>query len=149
VTGIRYARHNRHLQATMMCAVGFFLVGSAYWALLPLVARQQIAGGPELYGILLGAIGTGAVVGAFGLSWLKNALGPDRLAWISRSERPRRRAAKQRNELTPLHHSITSSASDSKLSENLTPSTFAVLRLITNNRTWSAVTPAGRRAGRP
>ena len=95
MTGIRYARHNRHLQATMMRAVGFFLVGSAYWALLPLVARQQIAGGPELYGILLGAIGTGAVVGAFGLSWLKNALGPDRLAWISRSERPRRRAAKQ------------------------------------------------------
>jgi hypothetical protein len=29
----------------------------ARWALLPLVARQQIAGGPELYGILFGAIG--------------------------------------------------------------------------------------------
>src|SRR5262249_28110813 len=32
----------------------------------------------------------------------------------------------------PPHHSITSSASDSTLSENLTPSAFAVLRLITN-----------------
>ena len=30
---------------------------SAYWALLPLVARRQIAGGPALYGLLLGAIG--------------------------------------------------------------------------------------------
>ena len=79
VTGIRYARHNRHLRATMIRAVGFFLVGSAYWALLPLVARQQIAGGPELYGILLGAIGTGAVLGAFGLPWLKSKLGPDRV----------------------------------------------------------------------
>ena len=79
VTGIRYARHNRHLQATMMRAIGFFLVGSAYWALLPLVARNQIRGGPELYGILLGVIGAGAVGGAFGLPWLKNMLGPDRL----------------------------------------------------------------------
>jgi MFS family permease len=60
-------------------ALGFFLVGSSYWALLPLVARNQIAGGPELYGILLGAIGTGAVGGAFVLPWLKTTLGPDRL----------------------------------------------------------------------
>jgi hypothetical protein len=36
-------------------------------------------GGPELYGILLGAIGTGAVLGAFGLPWLKSKLGPNRL----------------------------------------------------------------------
>jgi MFS family permease len=79
IVGIRYARHNRHLRATLMRAVGFFLFGSAYWALLPLIARNQIAGGPELYGILLGAIGAGAVGGAFALPWLKNMLGPDRL----------------------------------------------------------------------
>jgi MFS family permease len=78
-TGVRYGRHNLHLRATMTRAVGFFLFGSAYWALLPLVARNQIAGGPELYGILLGAIGAGAVVGALFLPWLKTRLGPDRL----------------------------------------------------------------------
>ena len=33
----------------------------------------------------------------------------------------------------PSSHSITSSATDSKFSENLTPSVFAVLRLITNS----------------
>jgi MFS family permease len=58
---------------------GFFLFASAYWALLPLVARNQIAGGPGLYGFLLGAIGVGAVGGAFALPWLKAKLGPDRL----------------------------------------------------------------------
>jgi MFS family permease len=79
VAGIRYARHNRHLRATLVRALGFFLFGSAYWALLPLVARSQIAGGPELYGILLGAIGAGAVGGAFFLPWLKAMLGADRL----------------------------------------------------------------------
>ena len=54
-----------------MRGVGFFLFASAYWALLPLVARNQIAGGPELYGILLGVIGAGAVGGAFALAVLK------------------------------------------------------------------------------
>ena len=61
--GLRHARHNPHLRATLMRAAGFFLFASAYWALLPLVARNQVAGGPELYGILLGAIGAGAVGG--------------------------------------------------------------------------------------
>jgi MFS family permease len=77
--GLRYARHNSHLRATLMRAVGFFLFASAYWALLPLVARSQIAGGPDLYGLLLGMIGVSAVGGAFALPWLKKALGPDLL----------------------------------------------------------------------
>jgi len=77
--GFRYARHNQHLRATLMRAVGFFLFASAYWALLPLVTRNQIAGGPQLYGLLLGAIGAGAVGGAFLLPWLKAKFGPDRL----------------------------------------------------------------------
>lgn len=79
LTGLRYARHSRHLHATLLRAVGFFLFASAYWALLPLVARQQVAGGPSLYGVLLGAIGAGAVGGAFLLPWLKSRLGPDAL----------------------------------------------------------------------
>ncbi len=77
--GFRHARSNPHLRATLMRAVGFLLFASAYWALLPLVARSQIAGGPELYGILLGAIGAGAVGGALALPWVKARLGPDRL----------------------------------------------------------------------
>jgi predicted MFS family arabinose efflux permease/quinol monooxygenase YgiN len=79
LTGFRYARYNRHLRATLMRASGFFLFASAFWALLPLVARQQIAGGPGLYGILLGVIGAGAVGGAFFLPWLKSKIGPNRL----------------------------------------------------------------------
>ena len=69
----------RHLRATLIRAAGFFIFASAYWALLPLVARNQVAGGPELYGILLGAIGAGAVSAAFALPWLKRRLGADRL----------------------------------------------------------------------
>jgi MFS family permease len=63
----------------MARAAGFFLFASAYWALLPLVAREQIGGGPDLYGVLLGVIGAGAVAGAFLLPWAKARLGADRL----------------------------------------------------------------------
>jgi predicted MFS family arabinose efflux permease len=78
-TGLRYAANNPHLRATLLRSVGFFISASAYWALLPLVAREQVQGGPQLYGILLGAIGAGAAGGAFILPKLKNYLGADRL----------------------------------------------------------------------
>jgi predicted MFS family arabinose efflux permease len=77
--GFRHARYNPHLRATLIRGAAFFLFAGAYWALLPLVARRQIAGGPDLYGFLLGAIGAGAVGGAFALPWLKARLGPDGL----------------------------------------------------------------------
>jgi len=76
--GLRHARNNWHLRATLLRAVSFFLFASAYWALLPLVTRSQIAAGPELYGYLLGAIGAAAVTAALVLPWLKAKLGPDR-----------------------------------------------------------------------
>ena len=78
-TGIRYARNNPPLRATLYRAVAFFLFASAYWALLPLVAHSQIGGGASVYGLLLGAIGVGAVGGASVLPRLKAALGPDRI----------------------------------------------------------------------
>jgi MFS family permease len=78
-TGLRYARNNRHLRATLLRAVGFFLFASAYWALLPLLARSQMNGGPGLYGALLGAIGAGAVSGAVVLPWLRAKVNADAL----------------------------------------------------------------------
>jgi len=77
--GFRHARSNPHLRATLIRGAAFFVFASAYWALLPLIARDRIAGGPQLYGFLLGAIGAGAVGGAFLLPWLKDKIGRDRL----------------------------------------------------------------------
>jgi len=79
-TGLRHARYNAPLGATLIRAAGFFIFASAYWALLPLVARSQVGGGPVLYGVLLGAIGVSAVGAAFALPWLNDRLGPDRSA---------------------------------------------------------------------
>ena len=75
--GLRYARHSPALRATLVRAAAFFLFASTYWALLPLLARTQIASGPELYGLLLGAIGIGAVGGAFVMPQLRAKFGPE------------------------------------------------------------------------
>ena len=83
VTGLRYVRHNRDMDGTLIRAVAFFLFGSAYWALLPLVARSQLHNGAATYGILLGMIGFGSIVGSLGLNRLKERLGPDRLAGLA------------------------------------------------------------------
>ncbi len=39
--------------------------------------------GPTIYGVLLGMIGLGSLVGSFALNWLKERLGPDRLALLA------------------------------------------------------------------
>jgi MFS family permease len=80
--GLRYARNNRDIDSTLIRAVAFFPFASAYWALLPLVARTQMQNGPEVYGILLGMVGVGSIVGSFALKSLKVRLGPDRLATL-------------------------------------------------------------------
>jgi len=78
-TGMRYARHNPHLHATLVRTLAFFPFASAYWALLPLIAREQPSQGAAFYGLLLGAIGAGAILGSAVLSPLKHWLGPDGL----------------------------------------------------------------------
>jgi MFS family permease len=80
--GLRHARHNRELRSTLIRALGFFSFASAYWALLPLVARNQIRGGPQVYGLLLGAVGAGAVAGAIWMPWMKSKLGVNRIVGI-------------------------------------------------------------------
>src|SRR5262245_24804726 len=62
----------------------------------------------------------------------------------SRYERPRRRAAEQRDERAPFH-SITSSARPSNVGGTSRPSALAVFRLITSSYLVGACT--GRSAG--
>ena len=76
-TGVRHAANNRHLRATLARSLGFFPFASAYWTLLPLVARQQMTQGPQFYGVLLGALGVGALGGSLALRWMKARFGPD------------------------------------------------------------------------
>jgi MFS family permease len=77
--GLRYARASGPLRSTLIRAVAFFLFASAYWALLPLIVRNELGGGPGLLGLLMGAVGAGAVAGAVLLPRLRARLGADQL----------------------------------------------------------------------
>jgi MFS family permease len=69
-TGMRYVRHSPEVVAPMVRGSSFVLCGSSLWALLPLVARG-LHHGALGYGLLLAALGVGAVSGAMVLPYLK------------------------------------------------------------------------------
>ncbi|EPR23327.1 MFS transporter [Agrobacterium radiobacter] len=77
--GLRYTRASRPLHVVLLRAAVFFAFASAVWALLPLVARQMLGGDASFYGILLGAVGAGAIGGAFIMPMLRVRLSPDGL----------------------------------------------------------------------
>ena len=77
--GVTHAAGNQALKNTLVRSLLFFVFGSCYWALLPLIARNQLHGGPSLFGVLVGCIGAGAVAGALLLPRLRAIYGLDRV----------------------------------------------------------------------
>ena len=76
---LRYARASATLRSVLLRSAIFFLCASAIWALLPIVARRELGGGPGLYGLLLGGVGLGAIFGAVLMPRLRAGLGQDGL----------------------------------------------------------------------
>jgi predicted MFS family arabinose efflux permease len=71
--GLRFALNAPDFQRVLLRAGSFFLFASAYWALLPLIARQQLQGDATVYGLLLTSVGLGAVGGALLLPALRRS----------------------------------------------------------------------------
>ena len=65
MSGIRYVAMSPGINATLVRGFVTGVGASAASALLPLIARDTLGGGPITYGLLLGAFGVGAVGGAF------------------------------------------------------------------------------------
>lgn len=63
-SGVRYVLASPNILSVLLRAAFFGLTASAPMALMPLIARDLIGGGPFTYGLLLGAFGAGAVGGA-------------------------------------------------------------------------------------
>jgi MFS family permease len=78
LNGLRYAWNSTPLRDTLVRAAAFFLFASAYWALLPVIAKTSLQGDARVYGVLLGCVGVGAVLGAILLPKIRPRLGPDR-----------------------------------------------------------------------
>ncbi|UPG83925.1 MFS transporter [Luteibacter aegosomatis] len=77
--GLRYTKASRELHVVLIRAAVFFAFASAVWALLPLVARGTLKGGAGFYGVLMGAVGAGAIVGALLLPKMRARCSADAL----------------------------------------------------------------------
>ena len=84
VSGLRYAVHAPPVRAVMVRALAFGLMGAAQAALTPLVARDLLRGNAATYGMLLGAMGVGAVIGALMVSDLRERLSPEKAVQIGK-----------------------------------------------------------------
>jgi MFS family permease len=75
--GLRYARHAPPVHAVLIRTAAFILFGSAIWALLPLVVKTEMGRGPSAYGVLVGCLGAGALIGAALIPRLKGRTSVD------------------------------------------------------------------------
>jgi MFS family permease len=81
--GIRYVRLSPSIRVVLVRAALFGFAASALPALMPLIARDLIGGGPLTYGLLLGGFGTGAVIGAIGARRLRQAVSTETLVRLA------------------------------------------------------------------
>jgi MFS family permease len=79
MVGGRFVRNSPALLAMMARAAAFGFFATGVWALLPLVARHTLGLGSTGYGLLLGCVGIGAVIGATVSPQLRRSLSPPAL----------------------------------------------------------------------
>jgi MFS family permease len=77
--GLTYVRGARPFHAVLLRAGLFSLGGSALWAMLPVVASQEMKSTSLGYGILLGCLGAGSVIGAAALAPMRSRYPVDRI----------------------------------------------------------------------
>jgi len=72
--GIRFTLATPAMHAAIIRACTFFFFTAAIWGLLPLLVRQQLGLGAEAFGLMLGAMGIGAVAAGFLLPALRGRM---------------------------------------------------------------------------
>jgi MFS family permease len=81
--GGRYVRHAPAVQRILLRAALFLVPASALWALLPLIATRRLGLGSGGYGVLLSALGAGAIGGAVILPQARARLSANALAAVA------------------------------------------------------------------
>ena len=79
LSGLRYARHSRIILAQLVRTMAYGGAGSALWALLPVIGQRQLGLGATGYGLLMGCLGTGAIVAGLLMSRLRARVGLEAL----------------------------------------------------------------------
>lgn len=79
ISGIRYAMHAPPIRTAVLRTALTGLAGGVVPAMMPLIARDMLAGGASSYGFLLGAYGVGAVTGAAQMARLRQYMSVESL----------------------------------------------------------------------
>jgi len=66
-SGVRYARHSGPMRAILLRNFIFSICAAALWALLPVIARDQLGLGAGGFGLIFGCFGAGAVTAALAI----------------------------------------------------------------------------------
>ncbi|WP_247459302.1 MFS transporter [Bradyrhizobium sp. 153] len=74
ILGVRYIANSPLITIVLVRTVVMGLISGVILALLPLVARDLLLGSAPTYGLLLGAFGLGAVIGAANIALLRKQL---------------------------------------------------------------------------
>src|SRR6266446_4839547 len=74
VSGVRYIANSPSIRIVLGRTLVTGVIGGSVSALMPLVARDLLHGGAQTYGIMLGAFGMGAVIGALNISEVRKRL---------------------------------------------------------------------------
>ena len=74
VSGVRYITNSPSIRIVLTRTMVTGIIGGSVSALMPLVARDLLHGGAQTYGIMLGAFGMGAVIGALNISEIRSRL---------------------------------------------------------------------------
>jgi predicted MFS family arabinose efflux permease len=74
VSGVRYIANSPSIRVVLARTLVTGLIGGSVSALMPLVARDLLHGGAQTYGIMLGAFGMGAVIGALNITAVRGRM---------------------------------------------------------------------------
>jgi len=78
ISGGRYALHSPPVRTALLRALTYGLASATSSALAPLVAKDMLQGNAGVYGILLGATGVGAVLGALFVSQIRDRMSTEK-----------------------------------------------------------------------
>ena len=77
ISGVRYIVHSPSIRIVLGRTLVTGIAGGSVSALMPIVTRDLLHGGAQTYGLMLGAFGMGAVIGALNISRLRGRLGDE------------------------------------------------------------------------
>jgi hypothetical protein len=79
LSALRYAWHSEMILAQMVRTMAYSGAGSALWALLPIIGQRQLGLGAAGYGLLMGCLGSGAVMAGLVIGRIRARVSLDRL----------------------------------------------------------------------